>query len=113
SDCFTSDLLCGEDSSVIFSDSCSDSPEYASDVDSCLPSEFEDFISGLLEEERDLYGVIASRRPHEQVDAAARTESVAWIQKVQRYYGFQPLTAYLAVNYFDRFLCSHPLPVRK
>uniref|UniRef100_A0A9I9D2H7 B-like cyclin n=1 Tax=Cucumis melo TaxID=3656 RepID=A0A9I9D2H7_CUCME len=29
---------------------------------------------------------------------------------VQAYYGFQPLTAYLSVNYLDRFLCSRRLP---
>lgn len=32
--------------------------------------------------------------------------------QVQRHYCFQPLTAYLSVNYFDRFLYSHHLPVR-
>jgi cyclin D1/2/4 len=29
---------------------------------------------------------------------------------VQEYYGFLPLTAYLAVNYMDRFLSLHRLP---
>lgn len=33
--------------------------------------------------------------------------------QVQAYYGFQPLTAYLSVNYLDRFLCSRRLPVRE
>lgn len=40
---------------------------------------------------------------------------VIWLSKflqVQAYYGFQPLTAYLAVNYLHRFLCSGSLPVR-
>ncbi|GJN34100.1 hypothetical protein PR202_gb22739 [Eleusine coracana subsp. coracana] len=45
------------------------------------------------------------------IDPAARAESVAWILKVQAYYGFLPLTAYLAVNYMDRFLSLHRLPV--
>lgn len=31
--------------------------------------------------------------------------------QVQEYYGFLPLTAYLAVNYMDRFLSLHRLPV--
>ena len=35
---------------------------------------------------------------------------VYWNLQVQRYYGFQPLTAYLAVNYMDRFLNCHSLP---
>ena len=30
---------------------------------------------------------------------------------MQEYYGFLPLTAYLAVNYMDRFLSLHRLPV--
>ncbi|XP_066399368.1 cyclin-D2-1-like isoform X1 [Miscanthus floridulus] len=44
------------------------------------------------------------------IDPAVRAESVAWILKVQEYYGFVPLTAYLAVNYMDRFLSLHRLP---
>lgn len=32
--------------------------------------------------------------------------------QVQTYYGFQPLTAYLSVNYLDRFLDSRRLPVK-
>jgi hypothetical protein len=32
--------------------------------------------------------------------------------QVQTYYGFQPLTAYLSVNYMDRFLDSRRLPVK-
>uniref|UniRef100_A0A453KRP0 Cyclin N-terminal domain-containing protein n=1 Tax=Aegilops tauschii subsp. strangulata TaxID=200361 RepID=A0A453KRP0_AEGTS len=44
------------------------------------------------------------------VDPAARADSVAWTLKVQEYYGFLPLTAYLAVNYMDRFLSLHRLP---
>lgn len=32
--------------------------------------------------------------------------------QVQTYYGFQPLTAYLTVNYLDRFLDSRRLPVK-
>ncbi|BAT99585.1 hypothetical protein VIGAN_10104300 [Vigna angularis var. angularis] len=33
-----------------------------------------------------------------------------WCTQVQAYYAFQPLTAYLSVNYMDRFLNSRPLP---
>lgn len=108
SDCF-SDLLCGEDSSIILSGGGGDDfPEYSSDLDS-RATDVEESIAGLLEDERDLAESI-SRLSHQPVDAAARAESVAWILKVQRYYGFQPLTAYLSVSYFDRFLFSHRLP---
>ncbi|KAI7745761.1 hypothetical protein M8C21_027707 [Ambrosia artemisiifolia] len=36
----------------------------------------------------------------------ARKEAVDWIIKVKGYYGFTPLTAILAINYLDRFICS-------
>ncbi|CAA3012426.1 cyclin-D3-1 [Olea europaea subsp. europaea] len=36
----------------------------------------------------------------------ARTDAVEWILKVKIFYGFSALTAILAVNYLDRFLCS-------
>ena len=32
--------------------------------------------------------------------------------QVYTYYNFGPVTAYLAVNYLDRFLSRHELPVR-
>ncbi|XP_051122580.1 cyclin-D1-1-like isoform X2 [Andrographis paniculata] len=107
SDCF-SDLLCGEDSSIIFSGGGLDFPEYSSDLES-LPTDVEESIAGLLQDERDL-AESNSRPSHQPVDASARAESVAWILKVQQYYGFQPLTAYLSVTYFDRFIFSHHLP---
>ncbi|MQL95423.1 hypothetical protein Taro_028091 [Colocasia esculenta] len=44
------------------------------------------------------------------LDPAARLRSVAWILKVAEFYQFQPVTAYLAVNYMDRFLSRHALP---
>jgi cyclin D1/2/4 len=34
------------------------------------------------------------------------------ILQVYTYYSFRPLTAYLAVNYLDRFLSRYELPVR-
>lgn len=43
----------------------------------------------------------------------ARKESIDWILKINSHYGFSPLTAILAVNYFDRFLCSLSVPKEK
>ncbi|XP_073050180.1 cyclin-D1-1-like [Primulina eburnea] len=105
SECF-SDLLCGEDSNIIFSDYGDEAPEYTSDLESRLP-EVEESIAGLLEDEKHLTEI----NVHQSVDVSVRAESVAWILKVHQYYGFQPLTAYLSVNYFDRFLHSHKLPI--
>ncbi|CAJ1943029.1 unnamed protein product [Sphenostylis stenocarpa] len=39
----------------------------------------------------------------------AREEAINWILKVHAYYSFRPETAYLSVNYLDRFLKSHTL----
>lgn len=107
SDCF-SDLLCGEDSSIILSGSGDAFPEYSSDLESHT-TELKESIAGLLEDERDL-AETNCRVGFLTIDASARTESVAWILKVQRFYGFLPLTAYLSVNYLDRFLYSRQLP---
>ncbi|XP_059656004.1 cyclin-D1-1-like isoform X2 [Cornus florida] len=105
SDCF-SDLLCCEDSEILSGDS----PECSSDVES--PAYVEESIAGLIEEERNYVPGIdyIERFQSQSLDAAAREESVSWILKVQAYYGFQPLTAYLSVNYFDRFLYFRSLP---
>ncbi|KAL2344285.1 hypothetical protein Fmac_005570 [Flemingia macrophylla] len=107
------DLLCAEDTSGILS---GDSPECSSDIDSPPPathSTTEDSsIATFIEHER--YFVpgfeYLSKFQSRSLDADAREQSVAWILKVHAYYGFQPLTAYLAVNYMDRFLDSYRLP---
>ncbi|XWS39853.1 hypothetical protein CRYUN_Cryun18bG0090400 [Craigia yunnanensis] len=44
------------------------------------------------------------------IDVIARQDSISWILKVHAYYNFSPVTAFLSVNYFDRFLSSHSLP---
>ncbi|KAM5566700.1 cyclin-D1-1 [Rosa sericea] len=106
SDCF-SDLLCGEDSSGILS---GESPECSSDIES--PACSEESIAGFIEDERKFvpgFDYLARFQSH-SLDISARTDSVAWILKVQTYYGFHPLTAYLSVNYLDRFLYSRRLP---
>ncbi|XP_027361847.1 cyclin-D1-1 [Abrus precatorius] len=110
SNCFPdSFLLCGEDTSGILSSG--DSPECSSDLDSSPPSE-EESIAGFIEDERNFVPGFdyLTRFQSRSLDATAREESVAWILKVQAYYAFQPLTAYLSVNYMDRFLNSRPLP---
>uniref|UniRef100_A0A5B7A0G8 Putative cyclin-D1-1 isoform X2 n=1 Tax=Davidia involucrata TaxID=16924 RepID=A0A5B7A0G8_DAVIN len=105
SDCF-SDLLCGEDSGILSGEL----PECSSDIES--PAYIEESIAGFIEEERNYVPGIdyIERFQSQSLDASAREQSVAWILKVHAYYGFQPLTAYLSVNYFDRFLYSRRLP---
>ncbi|KAK9050958.1 hypothetical protein SSX86_027583 [Deinandra increscens subsp. villosa] len=108
SDCF-SDLLCGEDSGILSGE---ELPECSS-YDSEYCADFDDSIAEFVEQERKFVpGIDYVERFQSQVlDASAREESVAWILKVQRFYGFQPLTAYLSVNYLDRFIYCRGLPV--
>ncbi|CAA2934778.1 cyclin-D1-1 [Olea europaea subsp. europaea] len=108
-----SDLLCGEDSSIIFSTGGEALLECSSDQGFLMP-EVEESIAGLIENERNFMvpcnDYIEKFHLTQSIDASNRADSVAWILKVHRYHGFQPLTAYLSVNYFDRFLYSHQLP---
>ncbi|GMY26162.1 cyclin-D1-1 [Fagus crenata] len=103
-----SDLLCSEDSGILSGES---SPaEYSSDLDS--PACSEESIAEFIEDERNFvpgFDYLARFRS-QSLDASAREQSVAWILKVQAFHGFQPLTAYLSVNYLDRFLYSRRLP---
>ncbi|XP_019165484.1 PREDICTED: cyclin-D4-1-like isoform X3 [Ipomoea nil] len=48
---------------------------------------------------------------HRPVHLAARQDSINWILKVHAHYHFNPATAFLSINYFDRFLSLHTLPV--
>ncbi|XP_021274556.1 cyclin-D2-2-like isoform X3 [Herrania umbratica] len=43
----------------------------------------------------------------------ARQEAVQWILKVHSFYRFRPETAYLSINYLDRFLSARALPQGK
>ncbi|TYG85384.1 hypothetical protein ES288_A13G049500v1 [Gossypium darwinii] len=45
------------------------------------------------------------------IDVIARQDSINWILKVHAYYNFSPVTAFLSVNYLDRFLSSYSLPL--
>lgn len=107
SDCF-SDLLCEEDSGGVLYDS---SPERSSSGLGS-PARADESVAGFIEDEdRFVPGFdYAARFRSQPLDASAREESVAWILKVHAFYGFRPLTAYLSVNYFDRFLYSRSLP---
>ncbi|XP_009381631.2 cyclin-D2-1-like isoform X2 [Musa acuminata AAA Group] len=101
------DLLCREDASVL----AGDSPGGAVGLVE-FPDESDESIAGLIEAETDYSPGFdyPDRFRSKSLDSAARQEAVAWILKVHVYYGFRPLTAYLAVNYLDRFLSSHRLP---
>ncbi|KAM0905160.1 hypothetical protein ACQ4PT_017537 [Festuca glaucescens] len=80
-----------------------------------FPPQTEECVAGLVEREpehmpRSGYG---ERLRAGGVDLRVRGEAVDWIWKVYTYYNFGPLTAYLAVNYLDRFLSQYELPEGK
>ncbi|THU52085.1 hypothetical protein C4D60_Mb10t00270 [Musa balbisiana] len=101
------DLLCREDASVL----AGNSPGGAVGLVE-FPDESDESIAGFIAAETDYSPGFdyPDRFRSKSLDSVARQEAVAWILKVHVYYGFRPLTAYLAVNYLDRFLSSHRLP---
>ncbi|KAG9144321.1 hypothetical protein Leryth_019422 [Lithospermum erythrorhizon] len=113
-DCL-SDLLSREDSRNVSSFSAtgeSELPECSSHVvENHLPP-FDESINGLVKDEsKYVVGVdYLERFQSNSLDLVSREDAIAWILKAQRFYGFQPLTAHLSVNYMDRFLYLQPLP---
>jgi cyclin D1/2/4 len=121
-DCVSS-LLCGEDASeVAWDDEVGSSrfedenverlqqPDLAFLPD--FPVEDDETIAFLVQKEwdhlpREDY---LERYRNRVLDVTARQDAISWIRKVQSHYKFRPLTAYLSVNYLDRFLSSHELP---
>ncbi|KAI3997925.1 hypothetical protein MKX01_019829 [Papaver californicum] len=45
-----------------------------------------------------------------EVDLKIRSDTIDWIGKVHGYHNFGPLSAYLSINYLDRFLSAYELP---
>ncbi|KAK4376816.1 hypothetical protein RND71_003112 [Anisodus tanguticus] len=115
SDCFSDDLLCGKDSDIVFSNGGGGRGRGGDDLPECSSLDIDESIAALIEDERNFVPGFdyIERFQSQSLNAVAREESVAWILKVQRHYRFQPLTAYLAINYFDRFLYSRSLPQTK
>ncbi|KAI4389814.1 hypothetical protein MLD38_001996 [Melastoma candidum] len=77
-----------------------------------IPVQGEEFLGLLLEKQcqhlprSDYLG----RLRNGDLDSAARKDAVDWIGKVHSYFSFGPLSAYLSINYLDRFLSSYELP---
>ncbi|KAF5195477.1 Cyclin-d4-1 [Thalictrum thalictroides] len=47
------------------------------------------------------------------LDIMVRKDAIDWMNKVHSYYSFGPLSAYLSINYLDRFLSNYELPTGK
>ncbi|KAJ4962597.1 hypothetical protein NE237_022536 [Protea cynaroides] len=138
-DCSTSNLLCAEDNNSImsFSDVGCDGFEGFCSGDACLTQnhrtlnqnhsfhdgEFliglslqtEGYLSLMVDKEcqhlpRDDY---LKRLRSGELDLGIRSEAIDWIRKVHSYYSFGPLSAYLSINYLDRFVSAYELPREK
>ncbi|GMH00222.1 hypothetical protein Nepgr_002061 [Nepenthes gracilis] len=77
-----------------------------------LPMASEECLSLMIERETEhLPGPdYLSRLRNGDLDLKARKEAVDWICRVQSHYNFGPLSAYLSINYLDRFLSTYKLP---
>ncbi|XP_010926356.2 cyclin-D4-1 [Elaeis guineensis] len=130
----SSNLLCAEDNSSIleFDDGEEDGfdgeaeghkhgwiPEQRSDFYGdflkSFPLQSEECIALLVEKElehmpRKDY---AKRLQNGDLDISVRRDAIDWIGKVHAHYKFGPLSAYLSVNYMDRFLSAYKLPEGK
>lgn len=120
-------LLCAEDNVSImdFDEAEVEEEPIAAAADfgaDLFPPQSEECVAGLVEREsehmpRPDYGerllLAAAAGCGGGVDLRVRSEAVDWIWKVYTYYSFGPLTAYLAVNYLDRFLSRYELPEDK
>ncbi|XP_020578869.1 cyclin-D3-1-like [Phalaenopsis equestris] len=80
-----------------------------------FPLQTEECLNALLGKESEHLPAAdyAERLMSGVLDISARKDAVEWIQKAIAYYSFGPVTAYLSVNYLDRFLSTHELPQGK
>ncbi|KAG6652165.1 hypothetical protein CIPAW_06G165000 [Carya illinoinensis] len=111
----TTSLYCGEDTGDIVS-CCSDTlipdqPPSTSLFAHSSPSD-EYTISALIDSETHHvpHPDYLRRCRDRSIDVTARQDSINWILKVHAYYHFRPVTAFLSINYFDRFLSYQSLP---
>ncbi|XP_029119324.1 cyclin-D4-1 isoform X2 [Elaeis guineensis] len=80
-----------------------------------FPVQSEEFIASLVEKELEhIPGEdYAKRLLSRDLDISVRGDAIDWIGKVHAHHSFGPLSAYLSVNYVDRFLSACELPEGK
>lgn len=80
-----------------------------------LPVEDDDIITLLVEKEAGLMPQFDYTEKFESkiFEWSSRENAVSWMLDVHSYYQFDRLTAYLSVNYLDRFLSNHTIPLGK
>ncbi|XP_028767735.1 cyclin-D1-1 isoform X2 [Neltuma alba] len=104
------DLLCGEVADeVVYGENQRTSPPY---LQPYSPPSDDATIGGLIDvEAQHMPDPDYLRRCRFRlIDVTARQDSINWILKVRAHYEFRPVTAFLSVNYLDRFLSCSPLP---
>lgn len=107
-------LYCDEDADDVVSWVANDEDTWISDRSiSSPPSDDESTISRFFESELQHmpHPDYLTRFRDRSIDVTARQDSINWIFKVHAYHRFKPVTALLSVNYFDRFLSSHSVPL--
>ena len=72
----------------------------------------DDELSSLISKENELRPCLSDTVLDEFL-VLCREKALDWIFRVKTYYGFNALTALLAVNYFDRFLTSRKFQTDK
>ncbi|GLJ15237.1 hypothetical protein SUGI_0249120 [Cryptomeria japonica] len=120
-DCL-SNLLCGEDASNVvgcWDEGDDDERICGQGVDKTksrtkpifpdFPVQDDEEIAVLVGKECE-YMPLKWYQDHRMDFASARANAIGWILKVHAYYSFGPLTAYLSINYLDRFLSRYQLP---
>ncbi|EEF48597.1 cyclin-D4-1 [Ricinus communis] len=135
-DCAVSSLLCAEDNISIFDDDNNKDYCYGDVVDEfegswhhgnhrinhqdrgfdvSLPMLSEECLRLMVEKEcQHLPNADYLKRLRRgELDLGARKEAIDWIGKVHAHFGFGPLSAYLSINYLDRFLSAYELPKGK
>ncbi|KAK8311295.1 hypothetical protein V6Z12_D02G240500 [Gossypium hirsutum] len=102
-------LSCGEDAGEVVTWE----PEpFSGHHDKYYPNPDENAISRLIDSESHHMPLpdYLRRCQDRSVDVISRQDSINWMLKVHAHYHFSPVTAFLTVNYFDRYLSSYSLP---
>ncbi|XVF61375.1 hypothetical protein PTKIN_Ptkin08bG0124300 [Pterospermum kingtungense] len=113
-------LYCNEAASEVVSRELADDDECetvtfaSSDSDSFLDYD-DDYLINMFDSEVDqMMESKGLSRFYDLPDIVrARQEAVEWMLKVHSFYRFRPETAYLSINYLDRFLSARTLPQGK
>uniref|UniRef100_A0A1J3FS24 Cyclin-D3-3 n=1 Tax=Noccaea caerulescens TaxID=107243 RepID=A0A1J3FS24_NOCCA len=73
----------------------------------------DDELSSLISKEDELKPCLCDEILDDEFLALCREKALEWIFRVKSHYGFNSLTALLAVNYFDRFITSRKFQTDK